>query len=97
MAYAAVVLSVLGIMVGATFRLRFLLGMILSVLFISMIFAWSSAHNLKEAMLIIVAAQIILQSGYFVGLMSRPFLSRLKLKLLGFFGSARHLQQDRDI
>jgi len=96
MGYAAVILAVLGIMVGATFRLKFLLAMIVCVLAISLVIAWSYAHSLKEAVLIVAGAQFILQFGYFLGLIGRPFLSYLRVKLSGFFSSARRLQQDRD-
>jgi hypothetical protein len=96
MEYAAIVLSALGIAVGMKFRLRFLLGMILIVFALSAGVAWSEAHDLKGAALIIGGAQIILQFSYFLGLLFRPFFFRGKTKPSSFFEATRRFQQDRD-
>jgi hypothetical protein len=94
--YASIILFALGIIIGTRFRLKFLVGMILIVFAISVVVAWSQAHDLKEAALIVAGAQIIFQFSYFAGLVCRPFLSQRKMKPSGFVGATRRFQQDRD-
>jgi hypothetical protein len=96
MLYAAVILALLGVAIGATFRLRFLVGMLLPVMGVALIFAWSQAHNFKEGLLVVVSAVVILQVGYFVGLSVRPFVTYAKRKLVRADSGVRHWQHDRD-
>ena len=71
MEYAAVAVAMLGCAVGATFRLRFLLGVVLLVLAISLVLLLSHGSGLWGKVLIILVPQALLQGGYFVGLVGR--------------------------
>jgi hypothetical protein len=96
MEYAAAILAVFGMSIGATSRLRFLAAMLAPVFAIAVIFAWLYAQSFKEGLLIVAGALTILQVGYFLGLLARPFLSYVHRKLFTH-RDARHLQQDREI
>ena len=83
MEYAAIAVAILGIAIGVTFRLRFLLGMILAVLAITLIFVVSHPYGVLKGLLIIAIAQTLLQGGYFAGLLGRLFFSRAQRRLNG--------------
>lgn len=82
MEYAAVAVAILGIAIGATFRLRFLLGMIFAVLATTFVFVLSHPYGIIKGLLIIMVAQALLQAGYFAGLVGRVFFSKM-LRILG--------------
>ena len=90
MDFAAITVAILGVCVGASFRLRFLLGLILLTLAITLVFALSYSHTFLNSLLIIIVAQVLLQGGYFTGLMGRVFF-RVRRKLAG--PKADRLQQ----
>jgi hypothetical protein len=83
MAYAAVAIATLGLVIGATFRLRFLLGIVLLLLPISLVFSVSHRYGFLATILMIVVPQAILQSGYFLGLLGRTAFSITQRKLIG--------------
>jgi hypothetical protein len=96
MEYAAVAVAILGCAVGATFRLRFLLGVILLVLAISLVFAVSHGSGVWGKLLIVVVPQAILQGSYLVGLVTRGFFSFLQGKLSFARGEAEPLRRQQD-
>jgi Mn2+/Fe2+ NRAMP family transporter len=94
MGYAAIALAVLGTAIGMTFRLRFLLGVVILVLVITLIVASSRHYGLLDSMLVVLAAQALLQAGYFAGLVGRVFFSRVQSNLTGLSApEAKRLQQ----
>ncbi len=97
MEYAAIAIALLGCAVGATFRLRFLLGVIGLVLAISVIFSLSHNYGLWDKVLIIMVPQAILQGGYFLGLVGRGIFSLGQRKLTSLSSEeAEHLRHPQD-
>jgi hypothetical protein len=91
MGIAAIGVAILGLALGLTFRLRFLLGVVLTALVMTTIFVWSQPYGVLKSLLVIVVAQVLLQSGYFAGLVARGFFSGVQGKLSGLPGPA-HLR-----
>lgn len=97
MEYAAIAVAVLGWTVGATFRLRFLLGVIALVLTVSLVYSLSHGFGLWDTILIVMGAQAILQGSYFLGLVSSGIFSFAQRKLTSFSkAEAEHLQKPQD-
>jgi hypothetical protein len=96
MEYAAVAIAILGWTIGATFRLRFVLGIIILVLVISFVASLSHGSGLWDRALIIVVPQAILQGGYFLGLLSRSFFSLVHRKLTLPRAEAENLRHRQD-
>ena len=71
MEYFAIGLAVLGAAVGVIFRWKVLLPIVGVLLCASSIFSISHGLSFRDAALVVIAAQIILQGGYFVGLLIR--------------------------
>ncbi len=71
MGYAAVALALLGVAVGAVFRLQILLLIVGLVLLVSIAFSFANGFSFLHASLTIMGAQTILQSGYFLGTVVR--------------------------
>ena len=69
MEYSAVGLAVIGFAVGVVFRWKVLLPIICLLPFASIIFSISHGLSLRDAAIVIIASQVILQGGYFVGLL----------------------------
>jgi hypothetical protein len=68
----AVGLAVIGAAVGIGFRWKVLLPIIALLPFASIIYSISHGLSFRDAAIVVIATQIILQSGYFVGLLIRP-------------------------
>lgn len=83
MQVAALILGILGVAVGLTYRLRFLVGMALMMLAITLIYVSSRSYGLPKNLLIVAAAQVLLQGGYFVGLVTRMLFSGVQRGLSG--------------
>jgi hypothetical protein len=83
MEYTAIAIAILGLIIGATFRLRFLLGIVLLMLPISLVFSISHGYSFLATVLMIVVPQAILQGGYFLGLLGRAAFSITQRKLIG--------------
>lgn len=97
MEYAAVAIAILGLVVGATFRLRFLLGIVLLLLPISLVFSVSHGYGLLTTVLMIVVPQAILQGGYFLGLLGRAAFSITQRKLIDLSKTqAEHIRHRQD-
>jgi hypothetical protein len=75
MEYSAIGLAVLGAAVGLVFRLKVLLPIIGLLLSASIIFSISRGLSFLDAALMVIVAQAILQSGYFVGLLVRLIIA----------------------
>lgn len=75
MGYAAAALAILGIAVGASFRLQILLLVIGLVFLISIVLSISSGFTFVHTALTVIVAQTILQSCYFLGSVARAFFS----------------------
>jgi hypothetical protein len=82
MEYAAVAIAILGFTIGATFRFRFLLGIVLLLVPICLTFSISRGYGLLATILMIVVPQAILQGGYFLGLLGRGAISAAQRKLI---------------
>jgi hypothetical protein len=93
MEYAAVAIAILGFTIGATFRLRFLLGIVLLLLPICLIFSVSRGYGLLDTILMVMVPQAILQGSYFLGLLGRGAISLAQRKLIGL--SRAHTEQMR--
>ena len=74
MGYAAITLAITGLVVGLRFRLKVLLPIVVLLLIGSGIFAVLQGWHFFT-FLAIVAAQIILQAGYFSGILLRWAMS----------------------
>jgi hypothetical protein len=83
MEYAAVAIAILGLIIGATFRLRFLVGIVLLLLPVSLVFSVSRDYGVSATVLMIVVPQAILQGGYFLGLLGRAAFSITQRKVIG--------------
>jgi hypothetical protein len=71
MGYATIGLVPLGFVLGFVSRLRILLMVVALLLPLSIIFARLQASGFLDTMLTIMIAQAILQTSYFLGLLSR--------------------------
>jgi hypothetical protein len=71
MGYAAITLAIMGFVVGLRFRLKVLLPIVVLLLIGSGIFAVLQGWHFFTTFLAIVAAQTILQVGYFSGILLR--------------------------
>jgi hypothetical protein len=76
MGYAAITLAIMGFVVGLRFRLKVLLPIVVLLLIGSGIFAVLQGWHFFTTFLAIVAAQTILQVGYFSGILLRWAMSR---------------------
>ncbi len=74
MEYAAIALAILGFAVGTLFRLQVLLVLIALLLFLSIVYSFSSDFSLFDGLLTIMAVQTIIQGSYFLGLVARAAL-----------------------
>jgi hypothetical protein len=75
MGYAAAALALLGITVGALFRLQILLLVVGLVFLISIALSISSGFTFVHTALTVMVAQTILQGCYFLGSVARAFFS----------------------
>jgi hypothetical protein len=97
MGIAAIAVAILGVILGLTFRLRFVLGVILTALMMTTIFVSTQSYGILNGLLIIVVAQFLLQGGYFAGLVARGFFPRMSGKLAGLpRPKAERFQQHRE-
>ncbi|SDT58414.1 hypothetical protein [Bradyrhizobium canariense] len=99
MEYAAVAVAMLGWTTGVTFRFRFLLGVIMLLLVISLILSVSRSYGFRDAALVIMVPQAILQGSYFLGLVSRAVFTVVQRRLIDFSragAEAEHLRRHRD-
>ncbi|MGA2288046.1 hypothetical protein [Bradyrhizobium sp.] len=81
---AAIALAILGVAVGAMFRLKVLLAIVALLLVASLVFSLSRGFTFQGTALTILAAQCILQGSYFLGLVIRAVVSaayRMRLTL----------------
>ncbi len=75
MQHAAIALAILGFVVGAMFRLRVLLPILLALLLVSTVFAFGNGFTFLGAMWAIMLAQAIIQASYFLGLVARALFT----------------------
>jgi hypothetical protein len=73
--YASMVLAFLGLAVGVRFRFKVLMPMLPLVVVASVIFAATNGYSFAQTVVTVVAAQIILQVCYFVGIATRAIFS----------------------
>jgi hypothetical protein len=74
MGLAAIALAVLGSAIGIAFRLRVLLPILGLLLIISSVFSVARGLDFVHTALVVVTAQAILQTGYFIGILARALL-----------------------
>lgn len=72
---AAIALAILGLAVGLAFRLKVLLPILALLLVVSILFSVIRGLTFLDAALTIMAAQSIVQGGYFLGLIARTLLT----------------------
>ncbi|MBV9562640.1 MAG: hypothetical protein JOY90_19695 [Bradyrhizobium sp.] len=65
----------MGFAIGTVFRLRMLLPILVLLLLLSILFALAGGFSFFQAVLLVVAVQAIVQSGYFAGLVARAVLA----------------------
>jgi hypothetical protein len=75
MGYAAIALAILGFAVGILFRFKILLLFIVLLLLVSVVFSLVRGFNFPDTVLMIMVAQTILQSSYFLGLVIRAIFT----------------------
>jgi hypothetical protein len=75
MGSAAIALVILGFAVGAVFRLKILLSILALVLVITIVFSVTRGFTFLDTALTIMAAQTIVQTSYFLGLVLRAVLT----------------------
>jgi hypothetical protein len=75
MGSAAIALVILGFAVGAVFRLKILLSILALVLVITVVFSLTRGFTFLDTALTIIAAQTIVQTSYFLGLVLRAVLT----------------------
>jgi hypothetical protein len=75
MGSAAIALVILGFAVGAVFRLKILLSILALVLVITIVFSLTRGFTFLDTALTIMAAQTIVQTSYFLGLVLRAVLT----------------------
>jgi hypothetical protein len=68
---AAIALAILGFAVGVVFRLKVLLPILALLLVVSFFFSLVRGFNFLDTALAIMAAQSLVQAGYFLGLIAR--------------------------
>ena len=81
---AAIALAILGLAVGAFFRLKVLLSVVALVLVASVVVSLSRGFTFQGAALTIMTAQFIVQGSYFLGLLIRSIsaaIHRARLRL----------------
>jgi hypothetical protein len=97
MEYVAVAVAIFGVAIGLTSRLRFLLGMVVTVCAITLIFVLSQPYGVLRSLVVIMVAQALLQGGYVTGLVGRHFFSRIQSRLSGLSGpEAKGVRQHRE-
>ena len=74
MGYAVVALALLGVAIGAMFRLKTLLLIVGLVLLVSFAFSVVSGYTFLHTAATIMITQTILQSCYFIGCVARAML-----------------------
>jgi hypothetical protein len=75
MVNAAIALAILGLAVGVAFRLKVLLPILALLLVVSILFSIVRGFTFFDAALTIMAAQSIVQGGYFLGLIARALFT----------------------
>jgi hypothetical protein len=75
MAYAAFMLALIGVAVGAVFRLKILLAFVGLLLVGSVVFSLAHDFSFLETALAIIVAQTILQGSYFLGLVIKALFT----------------------
>jgi hypothetical protein len=72
---ASVGLAILGVAVGAMFRLKVLLSILALLVVVSISFSVSRHFSFAQTALTIIASQTIVQTSYFLGLIARAFFT----------------------
>ena len=75
MGYATITLAIMGIAVGAIFRLKVLLAVLAILLLASILVSVGRGLNFLDTALTIMVVQTVVQAGYFVGLVARAVLT----------------------
>ena len=89
-----IAIALVGWAIGATFRLRFLLGVIVLLLVVSLVYSLSHSFGLWDTLLIVMVSQAVLQVSYFLGLASRGIFSFARSKLTSLSrAQAEHLRK----
>ncbi len=82
MIYSAIGLAVIGAAVGVAFRWKVLLPVIVLLPFAAIVFSVSRGLNHEDTAIVVVAAEAVLQGGYFSGLLIR-FISTASMRSAG--------------
>ena len=83
MIYSAVGLAVIGVVIGFAFRWKVLLPIIVLLPLAVIVFSVSRGLNHQDTAIAVVAAEALLQAGYFSGLVIR-FISTASMRSAGF-------------
>jgi hypothetical protein len=74
MEYAAVILAIVGFVLGLTSRMKMLLPVVAGLFVVSLGFSIGQGFTFLESALTVMVAQTILQACYFVGLIARALI-----------------------
>jgi hypothetical protein len=74
MGLVAAALAILGLAIGIAFRLRVLLPILGLLLVISSVFAVAGGLDFVNTALVVITAQAIVQTSYFLGILARALL-----------------------
>jgi hypothetical protein len=91
MVYSALGLAVIGVGTGLAFRWKVLLPVIVLLPLAAIVFSVSRGFSYKDTIIVVLAAEGILQVGYFAGLLIR-FIADASLRpggVLNFFKARR--------
>jgi hypothetical protein len=80
MGYAAIAVAIFGFAVGLKFRLKILLLCVGVILIASIVFSISLGFGFLSTLLTTMAAQTILQSSYFLGLVVRSIFTTPRMR-----------------
>ncbi len=75
MGYAIAALAVMGLAVGVVFRLKVLLPILATLLIVSVGVAITRSYGFIDALLTIFLVQVIVQAGYFSGVVIRAYFA----------------------
>lgn len=76
MGYVLAALAAIGCAVGIAFRLKVLLPILAILLVASVIFTVSRGYGITDTLLTVILVQVIIQAGYFLGILIRTFFAR---------------------
>jgi hypothetical protein len=76
MGYAAIILALIGFGIGALFRLKVLIAILVLLLVPSIVFSIANGFSFLDTALTIMSVQTITQGSYFLGVVARTVAAK---------------------